>query len=94
MFRQSLAPNHPSHANLNSNAQGEGGEGGVELSSIPLKDGRVMSFNPLNLSPGRMEDEMKASGLGEDEREKVKVKVKEEVVKALSERMERWSGML
>jgi hypothetical protein len=85
MFRQSLAPN----AQLPPSERGEG-EG---LASIPLKDGRVLSFDPLNMSPGRVEAEMQESGLGREDKELVKQRIRDEVVKALAERMDRWSGM-
>lgn len=90
MFRQSLAP-----ATLHDQpADGDDDEKDTDgLHSIPLKDGRVISFNPLELSPRRIEDEMRESGLGDKEREMTRLKIKEEVVKALSERMEKWSGL-
>ena len=81
MFRQSLAPPTLRH---------QDDEG---LASVSLKDGRVISFNPLELSPGRIENEMKESGMGDRERELTRAQIKEEVVKALSERMEKWSGL-
>lgn len=79
MFRQSLA--------APTNGQGEG-KGA--LASIPLSDGRMISFNPMNLSPGRIDGELEEGGLKEDEKERVKVKVREEVVKSLTGMMERW----
>ena len=60
------------------------------LATIPLSDGRILSFNPLDLSPGRMNGEMDEGGLSESEKELVKTKVREEVVKTLTEQMERW----
>jgi hypothetical protein len=62
----------------------------VVLATIPLSDGRTLSFNPLNLSPGRMDGEMDEGGLSEPEKEQVKAKVREEVVKTLTEQMARW----
>lgn len=60
------------------------------MATIPLSDGRTLSFNPLSLSPGRMDGEMEEGGLSETEKERVKAKVREEVVKTLTEQMERW----
>lgn len=93
MFRQSLAPPtfRDEHENEQNDDAGEKNDQG--LVSIPLKDGRVMSFNPLELSPGRIADEMRESGLGDKELEATRARIKEEVVKALSERMEKWSGL-
>jgi hypothetical protein len=85
MFRPSILPTLPAVGV----AEGDG-EG---LASIPLKDGRVLSFDPLNMSPGRVEAEIQESGLGREERDVVRKGIKEEVVKALAERMNRWSGM-
>jgi len=79
MFLQSLAP--PSLAGKVDDAV---------LATIPLSDGRTLSFNPLSLSPGRMDGEMEEGGLSETEKERVKAKVREEVVKTLTEQMERW----
>lgn len=62
----------------------------VVLATIPLSDGRTLSFNPLNLSPGRMDGEMDEGDLSEPEKEQVKAKVREEVVKTLTEQMARW----
>jgi hypothetical protein len=45
------------------------------------------------MSPGRVEAEIQESGLGREERDVVRKGIKEEVVKALAERMNRWSGM-
>ena len=60
------------------------------LASVPLIDGRTLSFNPLNLSPGRMDDEIDEGGLSAQEKERVKTRVREEVFKALTAKMERW----
>ena len=78
MFRQSMAAQPPPDVDE------------VRLAHIPLSDGRTLSFNPLQLTPGRIDDEMDEGGLGDDERAHVKVKVREEVVRALTEKMERW----
>ncbi|KAL1412942.1 hypothetical protein Q8F55_000691 [Vanrija albida] len=60
---------------------------------IPLSDGRTITFNPLNLTPGRIDDELGHGGLGAAEKKRVKQRVQEEVVRALTERMERWKAM-
>lgn len=88
MFRQSLAP--PTLRDQDEYAEEKDDQG---LVSIPLRDGRVMSFNPLELSPRRIEDEIRESGLGDREREATRAQIKEEVIRALSERMEKWSGL-
>lgn len=94
MFRQSLAPPRTtSNGDVTSNRNGDQEIGNDGLSSISLKDGRIMTFNPLDLYPVRIEEEMRESGMGDQEREVVRSQIKEEVVKALSERMERWSGL-
>lgn len=82
LFRQSLA--------APKQRPDEAEEG---LTTISLKDGRVISFNPLDLDPERIEDEMRESGMADEEREVVRAQIKEQVVKSLSERMERWSGL-
>jgi len=81
VFRQSLLPQR---------AKDDSDEGEVELKSIPLSDGRVVSFNPLELDPARIEEEINEGGLTEGEKERVMERVKSEVVKALTEKMERW----
>lgn len=65
----------------------------TEEAHIPLSDGRSISFNPLNLSPGRIDDELENGGLGEDEKRRVKKEVQDEVCRALTERMQRWKAM-
>ena len=62
----------------------------VALATIALSDGRTLSFNPLSLSPNRMNGEMDEGGLSETEKELIKAKVREEVVKTLTEQMARW----
>ena len=61
------------------------------LSHLPLRDGRVMSFNPFKLDPISMNADMNDAGLTAEEREAIGKKVKEEVVKALAARLEKWT---
>jgi len=82
VFRQSLAPQ--------PRKESEDEEEEVEMVSIPLSDGRVVTFNPLELDPARIEVEINEGGLSEAEKDKVMERVKSEVVKALTEKMERW----
>lgn len=98
MFRQSLAPSrHHAAQNDEDNDEaagfGEGGEDGPGLTSISLQDGRIISFNPLHLSPTRIEDEMKESGMGEEERDVARSRIKDTVVRTLAEHMEKWKGL-
>lgn len=86
LFRQSLAPTKHGKAESAEDVE-------TEMASIPLKDGRVISFNPLALDPDKIEVEMRESGLADAEREVVRAQIREEVVRALSERMKRWSGL-
>jgi hypothetical protein len=88
VFRQSLLP-QPSRKGRDGETD-DGDEDEVELKSIPLSDGRVVTFNPLELDPARIEVEINEGGLSEGEKEKVMERVKSEVVKALTEKMERW----
>ncbi|WVW84571.1 hypothetical protein I302_106605 [Kwoniella bestiolae CBS 10118] len=84
IFRQSLAPNTV----MNRKEE----EDGEPLSHVNLSDGRVISFNPFNLTPGRVERELNEGdgGLSKDEKKKVQEKINEQVIKSLRERMERW----
>ncbi|KAL7423240.1 hypothetical protein Q5752_002540 [Cryptotrichosporon argae] len=86
MFRQSLAPVHRPATDGNEEVD----SAGDALSEIALSDGRVLAFNPLNLSPGRIGVELDAGGLGAKEKETVLRKVRDEAVRALSARMEKW----
>lgn len=61
-----------------------------DRTEIELSDGRLLSFDPLNLSPGRIDAELEEGGLAEAEKRLVKIRVKEEVVKSLTEKMDRW----
>ncbi|GMK57415.1 hypothetical protein CspeluHIS016_0402490 [Cutaneotrichosporon spelunceum] len=81
VFRQSLAP---TFAEEPPNAG---------LVGIPLSDGRTLTFNPLELSPGRIDDELESGGLGNKEKVGVKKLVQEEVFRSLTERMERWKAL-
>ncbi|WOO77316.1 uncharacterized protein LOC62_01G000906 [Vanrija pseudolonga] len=82
IFRQSLgAPAQQQSADEERHAE------------IPLSDGRTITFNPLNLTPGRIDDELAYGGLGAAEKKRVKNRVQEEVVRALTERMERWKAI-
>lgn len=60
------------------------------MAHIPLSDGRTVTFNPLDLSPGRIDAEMDEGGIGEQEKVKIKDKVKAAVYEALTSRMEKW----
>lgn len=63
-------------------------------SVIPLSDGRSISFNPMNLTPGRIEQELNQGGfLNEEEKRAVRDKVQQEAVKALQRQMDRWKGL-
>ena len=63
---------------------------GVEYSTIPLSDGRVITFNPFELRPDQVEMELNEGGLDRKEKNSVMQKVREEAHKALTARMERW----
>jgi hypothetical protein len=63
---------------------------GDPRTEIALSDGRMLSFDPLNLSPGRIDAELEEGGLAEAEKIRVKGRVKEEVVRSLTEKMDRW----
>ena len=84
MFRQSIAPGE------GIPRSGPNGESDVVMASIPLSDGRLVTFDPLNLTPRRIDDEMDEGGLGKDEKEMVTQRVRDEVVKALAAKMEKW----
>ena len=89
VFRQSLLPQRPGKGRNDEDSE-DGEEDEVELKTIPLSDGRVVTFNPLELDPARIEAEISEGGLSEGEKDKVMERVKSEVVKALTEKMERW----
>ena len=81
MFRKSLAPGTeipPVEEN------------GKALTSIPLSDGRSVTFDPFQLSPRRIEEEIEEGGLSKEEKERVRLRIKEEAVKALTAQMDRW----
>lgn len=80
MFRQSLAPATAS-------------DDEKALVDIPLSDGRIITFNPLALSPGRIDDELEHGGLENKEKATVKKLVQDEVFRSLTERMERWKAL-
>jgi hypothetical protein len=75
MFRQSLSHNPTIDGSLRE---------------FPLGDGRVVTFNPLALSPGRVDAEIDEGDFDEAERVKLKNGVRDEVVKALQEKMQIW----
>jgi len=78
MIRQSLAP---------SRIEEEEQDG---TRSIILSDGRIISYNPFMVDPVRMEEEMRESGLGEQDVELVSRQIRAEALKALTERMGVW----
>lgn len=80
VFRQSLAPTSLS-------------DDDKALVDIPLSDGRMLTFNPLALSPGRIDDELEVGGLGNKEKASVKKLVQDEVFRSLTQRMERWKAL-
>lgn len=100
IFRQSLGggaalprSKAQQHLGTSDDDEGHGEEGDSASAEIPLSDGRTIAFNPLNLTPGRIDHELAEGGLSDTEKKRVKARVQEEVVRALTERMERWKGM-
>ncbi|WWC62467.1 uncharacterized protein I303_105063 [Kwoniella dejecticola CBS 10117] len=92
IFRQSLAPGSIIAQDHVPEESGDGDADADENANIHLSDGRIISFNPFNLTPGRVEKELNdtQSKLSKDEKKKVQEQVHELVVKSLRERMERW----
>ncbi|WRT67697.1 uncharacterized protein IL334_004669 [Kwoniella shivajii] len=84
IFRQSINPNAMPIPQVTQKDSDE------PLSNVELSDGRIISFNPFSLTPGRVERELEEGGVSKEEQKKVQEKVHEEVVKNLRERMERW----
>ncbi|WWC96013.1 hypothetical protein V866_002880 [Kwoniella sp. B9012] len=91
IFRQSLAANTNNHTH-DDKEEVEVDKNGEPLSHISLSDGRTISFNPFNLTPGRVEKELNQGEqkLSKDEKKKVQEQINEQVIKSLRERMERW----
>ncbi|WVF69369.1 hypothetical protein IAT40_004145 [Kwoniella sp. CBS 6097] len=103
IFRKSLAPSAALHQQQQLSASTLGGNGngpraesglgedGEPISTIHLTDGRTISFNPLSLTPGRVDKELQDGGVSAGEKRRVQEMVHEAVVKSLRERMEKWS---
>lgn len=85
IFRQSILPSSLPNPPLEGITTEED-----QKAIIPLSDGRTIEFNPLDLSPGRIDREIEEGGIVEMERVKIKGKVKDAVFQALQARMERW----
>ncbi|KAK8858498.1 hypothetical protein IAR55_002725 [Kwoniella newhampshirensis] len=82
IFRQSLAaPLQAATATTKSDEP---------CASVELSDGRTITFNPFQLSPGRVEKELEEGGVNVEEKKRVKDKVQAEVFKSLQARMEQW----
>lgn len=81
MIRQSLAPSREAD-------EEEDEQDGTR--SITLSDGRVISYNPFMVDPALMEDEMRESGLKEQDIQLVSRQIRAEALKALTERMGVW----
>ncbi|ORY31366.1 hypothetical protein BCR39DRAFT_90112 [Naematelia encephala] len=60
------------------------------ISTIPLSDGRTIAFNPLQMDPKVIDEELEQGGLSGEEKELVRKKVREEVVHRLAGMMELW----
>ncbi|OCF41488.1 hypothetical protein I317_04691 [Kwoniella heveanensis CBS 569] len=94
-----ILPHDPKAGNTDSNgvssngprAESGLGEDGEPISTIHLTDGRTISFNPLSLTPGRVDRELQDGGVSAGEKKKVQEMVHEAVVRSLRERMEKWS---
>ncbi|WVQ80671.1 hypothetical protein IAT38_002776 [Cryptococcus sp. DSM 104549] len=69
---------------------GPAGDTDEPLATIELSDGRTISFNPFQLTPGRVEAELEEGGVSKEEKVRVQNQVHAEVVKSLQARMERW----
>jgi hypothetical protein len=63
---------------------------GLKLREFPLSDGRIVTFNPYILSPGRLDAEIDEGDFAIGEKETLKAKVREEALKALQEEMAKW----
>jgi hypothetical protein len=84
MIRQSLGPN------LNALNTDTKKADGVSLKELKLSDGRIVTFNPLELSPGRVDDEIDEGDFDEAEKAMMKARVRDEVFKSLTEKMQKW----
>ncbi|WWC70674.1 uncharacterized protein I206_104625 [Kwoniella pini CBS 10737] len=87
IFRQSLISN-----SILPSQEKEEEEEEENNVNINLSDGRIITFNPFNLTPGRVDKELNQnqSKLSQNEKKKVQEQVHDLVVKSLRERMERW----
>lgn len=84
IFRQSLAPSNTTTSN--SNIESDSG-----IRSVQLSDGRSISYKPLELSPGRIHEELEEGGLGEEEKASVAAEIKAETVKLLMAKLNKFS---
>jgi hypothetical protein len=87
MIRQSIGPSHPTPAPGYDQEVMERDDG---LCTISTSDGRIITFDPFAVDPGRMEDEMRESGLEEEEIQVAAKQIQQEVVKALTSRLGTW----
>lgn len=74
-------------------AKSRGGAGaGIDenLVDIELSDGRTISFNPMSISPGRIQAELDEGGVSKDEQERVQARIKDEAMAALMLSMKKW----
>ncbi|WWC88775.1 uncharacterized protein L201_003688 [Kwoniella dendrophila CBS 6074] len=65
---------------------------GEPISNIILTNGRIISFNPFDLSPGRVDKELNEnSNLTKAEIKRIHEKIQDECIKSLKEKMEKWT---
>lgn len=84
-FRQSMAP-----ADLGKSPEDEDDDGVGNMTHIPLSDGRVITFDPLEMNPEALEAEIDKGGIAPKERDNVIRRIRDEACKALTAKMASW----
>lgn len=93
LFRQSIggAPATPAKAPQKGKGRGtRESTADADLVDLELSDGRTISFNPMAVSPGRIQEELDTGGVSKDEQERVQARIKEEAMSALLSSMKKW----
>lgn len=93
LFRQSIGGAPATPAKAPQKGKGRGARESTtdpDLVDIELSDGRTISFNPMAVSPGRIQDELDDGGVSKDEQERVQARIKEEAMAALLSSMKKW----
>ncbi|ORX40180.1 hypothetical protein BD324DRAFT_616686 [Kockovaella imperatae] len=93
MFRQSIGGSETLPIS-SASAPSEFEDEEDAIRTIALGNGREVTFNPFRVNPAQLKSEIAESGaLSAEDQDRIAAEIKEEIIKALTERMGKWKIM-